>query len=144
VTDSANLGLVRSITGAWERGDYSSVQWAHPEIEFVIADGPAPGRWTGLGGLAEGDRTILDAWEELRTEAEGYRELDGERVLVLIHLSGRGKASGLELGQVQPNAAGIFHLRDGKVTKLALYWDRERALADLGLAPEDRSPVPPD
>jgi ketosteroid isomerase-like protein len=140
---SANLALVRSIYAAWERGDYSSVEWAHPEIEFVIADGPSPGRWMGLAGLAEGDRTILDAWEELRTEAEGYHELEGERVLVLIHLSGRGKASGLELGQMQPNAAGIFQLRDGKVTKLALYWDRERAFADLGLAPDgDAADVP--
>jgi ketosteroid isomerase-like protein len=77
---SANLDLVRSIYAAWERGDYGSVEWAHPEIEFVIADGPAPGRWTGLAGLARGDRTILDAWEDLRTEAEEYRALDGERV----------------------------------------------------------------
>jgi hypothetical protein len=48
---SANLDLVRSILAAHERGDYGSVEWAHPEIEWVLADGLTPGCWTGLAGM---------------------------------------------------------------------------------------------
>jgi hypothetical protein len=55
---------------------------------------------------------------------------------VLFHISARGKTSGLELGQMQTKTAGLFHLRGGKVTRLVLYFDRECAFADLGLAPE--------
>ena len=133
---SANLDLVRSIHSAWERGDYSPTEWAHPEIEFALADGPSPGRWTGLAGMAEGTRYFLSAWEDFRFEADEYRELDDERVLVLDHFIGRGKTSGLELGQMRSNAANLFHVRDGKVTRLVLYPDRDYALADLGLEPE--------
>jgi ketosteroid isomerase-like protein len=140
VMASANLDLVRSIFAAWERGDFSSAEWADPEIEFVIPDGPSPGSWRGLAGMTEGFRDFLSAWEELGGEAEEYRELDGERVLALFHRSGRGKTSGLDLGQLRSNAAALFHVRNGKVTRLVLYLDADRALADLGHAPEGGSP----
>ena len=130
---SANLDLVRSIYADWERGDFSSAEWAHPQIEYVRADGPEPGRWIGLAGMAEGTREALDAWEEVRVEADEYRELDGERVLGLIHRSAHGKASGLEVGETRTQGAHLFHVREGKVTRLVTYWDRDRALADLGL-----------
>jgi hypothetical protein len=139
VTPSANVELVRSIRAGWDRGEFTSVTWAHPEIELVFADGPSPGSWTGLAGLTEAWRDFLSTWEDFRTEAYEYRELDGERVLVFARLSGRGKTSGLEIGEMQAIGVNLFHLRDGKVTRLVLYMDRERALADLGLAPEGGS-----
>jgi ketosteroid isomerase-like protein len=137
---SANLELVRAIYAAWEHGDFSSADWAHPKIEFVIADGPAPGSWRGLARMAEGERDWLSAWEDCRQEADEYRELDGERVLVLFHFSARGRTSGLELGQMGAKGLTLFHLRDGKVTRLVAYLNRERGLADLGLSPENGSP----
>lgn len=136
---SANLDLVRSIYAGWGRGDFSSADWAHPEIEYVIADGPARGSWTGLAGMAEGFRSWASAWEEFRGEADEFRELDDERVLVFVHYSGRGKTSGLELEQMRPMGAHLFHIQDGKVTRYVAYFDRERALADLGIPSETGS-----
>ena len=125
-----NLHLVRSIFATWERGDYSSAEWAHPDIETVIADGPAPGSWTGVAGMAEAWRDFLSAWAEFRVEAEEYRELD-DSVLVLTYASGRGRTSGV---QITGQRANLFRVRDGKVKSLVVYWDRARALADVGLS----------
>jgi ketosteroid isomerase-like protein len=128
---SENLDLVRSIFAAWERGDFGSVEWADPEIDFVIVDGPSPGTWAGLASMAEGWRDFLGAWEEYRGEAEEYRELDDEHVLVLLRLSARGKTSGLEIGQMGSKGGSLFHIHGGKVTRLVVYLDREHALAEL-------------
>ena len=130
---SENLDLVRSIYADWERGEFDSADWAHPEIEFVGTDGPAPGVWTGLTGMAESFRDWLGAWENFRLEAEEYHELGDGRVLVLDQLNGLGKASGLDVGKTRTTGAWLFHIRDGHVVRMARYQDRDRALADLGL-----------
>jgi ketosteroid isomerase-like protein len=137
---SANLDLVRSIYAAWERGDFSSIEWAHPEVEFVALGGPDPERCTGVAAMAERWREWISAWEDYRSEADEYRELGGDRVLVFMRHGGRGKSSGLDIEQLPRPGANVFEIRDCKVIRLTLYWDRDRALADLGLAQETGSP----
>jgi ketosteroid isomerase-like protein len=122
---SANLDLVRSIFAPWERGDFSSVEWAHPEIEYVVADGVQPGIWMGVTSMVERWSDGLTVWDDLRVNADEYRELDDERVLVIVRRSGRGKSSGLELGQIHTQGACLFHIRDGKVTRYVTYFDRK-------------------
>jgi hypothetical protein len=41
---SENVELVRSLCSAWERGDWSSAAWAHPEIEFEVPGDIGPRR----------------------------------------------------------------------------------------------------
>lgn len=127
---SENLDLVRSIYTDWQSGDYSSAQWADPEIEFVVVDGPDPGSWRGVAGMAEGWFRFLSSWEDYRAEAMQFTEIDSERVWVETHISGRGKASGLTM---ERTTANLLAIRAGKVTRLVIYWERERALAELGL-----------
>jgi ketosteroid isomerase-like protein len=129
---SANLDLVRSIYADLGRGFVfqAALERTHPEFEMIIADGPRAGSFKGLAGAAESFYGMLEAWDEWRFEAEEYRELDDERVLVLDHRTGRGKWSGVK---VETKAAAVYHMRDGKLTRIIIYWDRDRGLADLGL-----------
>ena len=130
---SENLDLVRSIYADWQRGDFSSADWADPEIEFELADGPEPGSVTGVAEMARSWSQRLGVWEGFHTLPDDYRELDDERVLAPYRFSGRGKGSGLDLGPMGLEGACIFHVRNGNVTRLIVYVDRVRALADLGL-----------
>src|SRR5947209_759457 len=122
--DSANLDLVRSIYA--ERGDLSVGEWAHADIEFVRADGPELGTWRGRDRVAEAMRDIESAWQDYRRHAEEYRELDDNRVLVVHRRSGRAKASGLDIEQLDAGTRGaaVFYIRDGKVARFVAYWDR--------------------
>ena len=124
------MALVRSIYAAIGHGDFGSAGWADPEIEYVRADGFEPDRLIGRDGLVAAMRSLFGALEDFRIEAEDYRELDVERVLVLTNASARGKASGLALDQ---KGAEVFEIHAGKVTKIVTYFDRANALADLGL-----------
>jgi ketosteroid isomerase-like protein len=132
---SENVDLVRSIYADWERGHYRSVEWADPQIEYVLlrAGGFAPDNAHGRAEMKEVVRAYIEAWAHLRLAADEYRELDSERVLVLDHWSGRGKRSGVDMRHLAPKSAHLFHARDGIVTRLVAYEDRARALADLGL-----------
>jgi ketosteroid isomerase-like protein len=131
---SENLDLVRSIYADWERGDFSSSDWAHPEIEYSDADGPLSGRTGELAVVGRGVREFLSEWEEFHLVADRLQELDPERVLALDHRTGRSRTSGLDLGAMRTDGARLFHICDGKVTRIVVYFDRRRALADLGLA----------
>ena len=135
---SPNVDLVRSIYADWERGDFRSVEWADPEIEYVQAEwGMFPRTSSpGLVGMADAARARLEVLKDVRALAEECRELDDRRVLVLDRTIGRWKRSGIEFRESTSTllvGAHLFHLCDGKVAKLVAYADRDSALADLGL-----------
>src|SRR2546423_1644513 len=140
---SENLDLVRSIYADWERGDLSRVDWAHPEIELVVVDGVEPGVWRGLGGMARQGGMALSEMDEWHEGAHGYRDLTPDQgadesrtltpdqVLVLASFTSRGRSTGLDVRAV---VARVFEISAGRVTRMTVYWNRDRALADLGLA----------
>jgi ketosteroid isomerase-like protein len=130
---SENLDLVRSIYADWERGEFSKDAWADPGVEFARIDGPAPGIWRGKDEAAAGIREMLSAWEDFRVFADEYHEVDTERILVFVHSTGRGKRSQMDSSQLGATSANLFHIERGKVTRVVTYYDRARALADLGL-----------
>jgi ketosteroid isomerase-like protein len=124
VSAEANLAIVRRIFEAWDRGDYSDVSWADPEIEF-LTEGPSdPGVHRGVEAMSRSFREWLDAFDEFGTEPVSF-DAEGYAVLVGVRFRGRGKSSGMPLDTLR--GANVFVVRDGRVVRLELHIDFERA-----------------
>jgi hypothetical protein len=54
--------------------------------------------------------------------------------------SDRGRASGLDLVRLGTTGAAIVYFADRRVTRLEMYFNRDRAFADLGLGLEESAP----
>jgi hypothetical protein len=129
---SSNLDLVKSIYAEWEHGDWSSADWADREIDFQVVGGLNEGRWKGLKEMAKSWSAMLSPWEDFTAYLDDIFELEDGRVLVLLRNHGRGKESGIVIDEISSRSANLFTIHNRKVTRLVLYWDRDRALADLG------------
>ena len=75
----------------------------------------------------------VGAFDGYRAEAEHLREAAPGCVLALVRGYGRPRGG---TATSEDRGAGVFEIRAGKVTRLALYTDRDLALADLGLIEE--------
>jgi ketosteroid isomerase-like protein len=119
----------------WERGDFQrrfevydeNFEWGFSE-EFPEAHvGPDPGlRSARL-------RNWLSSWRDWRCFAEGFVE-HADKVVVLTRYTGTAKTSGLE---VEQKGAHVWTINGERAMRLEIYSDRKRALADVGIAPED-------
>jgi ketosteroid isomerase-like protein len=132
----AELRLLHDIYADWSRGDFSNADWTDPGIVLVDVDGPARGERHGRKEVSKGWAEVLSSWEDFSATAEEVLDLEDGRVLVLTRNRGRGKASGLDLDTVPTRGANLFTFRDGRVTRIEAYWDRENAFRELGIAPE--------
>jgi ketosteroid isomerase-like protein len=125
-----NVEIVRSILANWKRGDYTSIEWAHPDIEFIAPLDTIETR--GLDEMGHRWREFLGAWEHFATTPERFIDLGDDLVLALVRFQGRGRASGAPTTSY--SGGQLFTLRNGKVVRLVLYSTREEALEAAGFS----------
>src|SRR4051794_23445827 len=125
-----NVQIVRSVYDDWARGDFSRGEVFDPEVEFDMVDWPEGSRSRGLDEMRRVWLAALSAWDDFRAEATDFIDAREGTVVVLNHVSGRGKGSG---AAVDADVASVWTLDGGKVVKLALYWDCDKALEAAGL-----------
>jgi hypothetical protein len=124
-----NVEIVRRWVGAFEHDTDTFRELMHPTIEWA----PFEANHTvfhGVEGAEEVRTGWLDAWAEHQIEIEEIIDA-GDDVVVVMHLVGRGKGSGIEIDvRLYPH----IKLRDGKAVYVFEHQDRAEALKAAGLA----------
>ena len=121
MSDEEMLAAVRRFHDALNRDDFdAAVQLAHPDIEVVGGLSPLK----GIAALREWMEP--DAFEEQRAEPLEFR-VNGDKVLVREHVTGRGAGSGIEVDVV---GYGVWTLDDqGLVKELRMFLPHQEAEA---------------
>ena len=124
-----DLDSLKSLYEDWGHGDFSGHRAIfHPVMTAETFGMGEPIRSESYDGFLDDMREWLSTWERpLRIEAEEFIQV-GDRILVLIHWSGRGKESGAE---IEGRGAHLWTFRDGLVVRHETYRDRGTARAAL-------------
>jgi len=120
-----NVEIVRRVYEGWSHGDFSESELFDPDVEFEMVDWPHPAKSRGVDAMRETWLATLAAWEDFRAKLDEVIDY-GDKILVLNNISGRGRGSGADVSAL---TATVWTVEDGRIVRLALYWDTARARA---------------
>jgi len=132
-----NIAVVRSIFDAFAGGvPERSFDVIHPDVVWDLREWPG---WEVIGadvyhghaGLREYWSSWLSAWESIEFDVDELRDVGGDRVLALLRVRTRGRRSAIVVEN--PPHAQLYTLRDGLITEVRNFSDRDEALRAVGL-----------
>ena len=125
---ASDLDRLQLLYGEWAQGDYSRSDIFGPVMEFETFGMGDPMRADSYEGFVALMREWLSAWERpLTVRPEKFIE-SGDRILVMINWTGKGRGSG---AQIEGSGAHLWTFRDGLVVRYEVYRDRDEARAAL-------------
>jgi uncharacterized protein len=125
-----NVEIIRRGYELYAAGDLERVAALFsPSAELPDAGGlgiadTTPGTRSGPDGFLRATEEARDAFEDFRVEPEEFIDA-GERVVVPVLISGRGRASG---AKQEVRLVHVWALRNGKVIRSEIYRTVEEAL----------------
>ena len=127
-----NLEIVRRALAALAAGDWegafetwdAQIEWDF-EREAVLS-----GIYRGRDDVRAALLSFMTEWEDFTFEVEDLIAADDGRVVILVHVTGRGSQSGVPLDFRE---AMIWTIRGSSVVHVKEYFDRTEALEAAGL-----------
>jgi ketosteroid isomerase-like protein len=128
-----NVEIVRTAFEALERGRIDeALAYVDREVEFEPPDEALerPSSFKGHDALRERWMTLMEPFEGLRLEPVEFIDVDDETVITVSRIRVRGKASEVP---VEAEPAYVLAIRDGKITRMRAYLQKDQALEAAGL-----------
>ncbi len=130
-----NVEVVRRLYAAVADHDASRVRALyHPEVEVDVSRLPearlvGEGVSRGYEGIRSTFRDWSEAWQSFEDHCDELIDA-GDYVVSLVTRRGRGRTSGVETATPR---AGVWTVRDGKVTRIVWFPTHDEALEAVGL-----------
>jgi ketosteroid isomerase-like protein len=130
-TSKGSIDVVRRTIAAYNRRDFDALRTLnHPgvHVDWWRSRGLQAGVYNGLSDVIGFFRAFLDAFDEVRIDAEEFIE-SGDSIIVpnVAHIRGR---DGIE---TVARSALVFAVHSGQVTHLRLYQEAAEALERAAL-----------
>lgn len=125
-----NVEVVRRQIAAYLSKDFETALATYsPDVECDTTVRPEGHVYKGREGIVEAFRVWRRTWENWKGEVEEITDA-GDRVLMALLESGRGKGSGVE---VEQRTFFVYTLRDGMIVHVIVLLDEARARRAAGL-----------
>ena len=123
--------LDRGYTKIWHEGQMEeALRGLDDDFEWEATDYFEDSVRRGPQAVIDFFRDWMDAWDELEVDWD-IDGLDPDRALVVIHMRGRSRVSGVP---AQMHFGQIWTMRDGRFKRMVMYTDVEQARRAAGLA----------
>jgi ketosteroid isomerase-like protein len=126
----------RAYAALAEHGVEAIFAFADPEFEMTTPASLAsePDTYSGHEGVRRWFASFGDAMDDVYLEGEDFTPI-GDKVLVGTTLHARGRTTGIETGQ---RAFLVWTVREGLLTRVETFAEREQALEAVGGLPRRR------
>jgi ketosteroid isomerase-like protein len=128
-----NVEIVRAVWDAYARRDVEAMQdRCTPDVVLTQPpEMPDPKRYDGHQGLAQSIEDWPRQWDDFQLDVVEVIDANESQVVAMTRQRGRGHTSGLELDFY---VAFVLTLRDGKISRGDMFFERDQALEAVGLA----------
>jgi ketosteroid isomerase-like protein len=104
---------------------------AEAVMDWTASRAPYSGVYRGRDEIFAFWRIFSDAWEEWNVDLQEVIEIDAETVLCVTLVRARGRGSQIP---IEARGAGVWSVRDRKVTRATLYQNKAEALEAVGIS----------